>query len=75
MSAKGFISMYPPPRWPIRLSEYCGTCPRGAGGTRVLNGAAFSPPEYISPSSCGGSQPGSPQNSALNGTPHDTSQL
>ena len=35
----------------------------------VLNGYAFSPPLNISPSSPGGSQPGSPQNAALNGTP------
>ena len=40
----------------------------------VLNGYAFSPPVNISPSSPGGSQPGSPQNTGLNGTPQRTSQ-
>ena len=35
----------------------------------VLNGNAFSPPVNIRPWSPGGSQPGSPQNSGLNGTP------
>ena len=35
----------------------------------VLNGNEFSPPVNISPWSPGGSQPGSPKNSALNGTP------
>ena len=40
----------------------------------VLNGNAFSPPLYIRPWSPIGSQPGSPKNSALNGTPQPTSQ-
>ena len=52
------------------LVGICGTWPRGAGFAMVLNGNAFSPPVNISPSSHGGSQPGSPQNSGLNGTPH-----
>ena len=45
VSTSGFISMYPAPRTPVRLSAICGTCPRGAGVATVLKGAAFSPPE------------------------------
>lgn len=76
-SVRGFINMYPPPRAELPCfssAGICGTCPRGAGGMVAVNGAAFSPPEYINPSSPGVSQPGSPQNSSLNTTPLSTSQ-